>query len=451
MSREKKKAKPMQSVQPQAEPIYAVGAHVRVKHGIRDPNYPDMPLGGWAGTVVERDTISPSPTYLVEWDADTLKHMHPVFRNRCERDGLDETNSWLGEEDLELDAGDPPHMEQPTDIRARALNPTIQEDRIRAIMQLTSDDAWPAINDANLRRYYDYLAANLTLPLAVEYVDPGLGFPLASRSAQSPPLQIVELLPPKAGVRSGGLICAVQLGDQRQELPLSDLESVRKGQPWQLLADYAFWFCESDHESEPEGRAKETGDQSPQVASTEGWRFVGNTISSCGLVGAGVGATVGAIAATMDHVPYSMAVGALTLALVGYIAGTRFGFFMGKSQGIKYGPILGGMLGLIAGAVLGTVAGPLVIAHVGTIFGSIVGTLFGYVFHKINRRLPGPLYVGLAGALLGALIQAFVEDVNQTLSGLLYGTPAGAVAGLVLGVGFFAAIAIFNLNRQKPE
>ena len=30
-----------------------VGDRVRVKQGIRDADYPDMPLGGWAGAILE--------------------------------------------------------------------------------------------------------------------------------------------------------------------------------------------------------------------------------------------------------------------------------------------------------------------------------------------------------------------------------------------------------------
>jgi hypothetical protein len=29
------------------------GDKVRVKHGVRDPDFPDIPLGGWSGTVKE--------------------------------------------------------------------------------------------------------------------------------------------------------------------------------------------------------------------------------------------------------------------------------------------------------------------------------------------------------------------------------------------------------------
>jgi hypothetical protein len=32
-------------------PRFESGAKVRVKRAVRDPDFPDVPLGGWAGTV----------------------------------------------------------------------------------------------------------------------------------------------------------------------------------------------------------------------------------------------------------------------------------------------------------------------------------------------------------------------------------------------------------------
>ena len=34
-------------------PRFQVGNKVRVKPGVSDPDFPDMPLGGWSGTVTE--------------------------------------------------------------------------------------------------------------------------------------------------------------------------------------------------------------------------------------------------------------------------------------------------------------------------------------------------------------------------------------------------------------
>ena len=39
---------------PPAPAKFKVGDRVRVKRGIRDTDYPDMPLGGWAGTISDR-------------------------------------------------------------------------------------------------------------------------------------------------------------------------------------------------------------------------------------------------------------------------------------------------------------------------------------------------------------------------------------------------------------
>ena len=115
-----------------------VGDRVRVKYGVADPDFPDIPIGGWAGTITEVHQDGRFPLCSVEWNQSTLDNMHPVFRKRCERDGLKETCSVLGEEDLEADVGDPVPMEQPTNIVTRPLRTTDQDDRIRAILGLTT-------------------------------------------------------------------------------------------------------------------------------------------------------------------------------------------------------------------------------------------------------------------------------------------------------------------------
>jgi len=73
---------------------FKIGDKVRVRHGITDVEYPDMPMGGWAGTIAE---IHDDGMYTVRWSRETLAAIHPVFKKRCERDGMALEEYWLGQ------------------------------------------------------------------------------------------------------------------------------------------------------------------------------------------------------------------------------------------------------------------------------------------------------------------------------------------------------------------
>ncbi|HKI21072.1 MAG TPA: hypothetical protein VKA15_24485, partial [Isosphaeraceae bacterium] len=59
-------------------PRFKLGDKVRVKYGVIDPDFPDIPLGGWTGTVTEVEQTDDQITYEIEWDERTLGGMHPV-------------------------------------------------------------------------------------------------------------------------------------------------------------------------------------------------------------------------------------------------------------------------------------------------------------------------------------------------------------------------------------
>jgi len=95
---------------------FKVRDRVRVKHGVKDEDYPDMPIGGWAGTIVKSDRHG---SYEIRWSQETLDRIYPVFKKRCDRDGLILEGCVLGEDELEPDPGGPPDIEQPTEITPR--------------------------------------------------------------------------------------------------------------------------------------------------------------------------------------------------------------------------------------------------------------------------------------------------------------------------------------------
>jgi hypothetical protein len=94
--------------------LFSIGERVLVRTRTTDPDYPDLPLGGWRGEIVQSHEKT-AGLYLVEWSKQTLDSIHPIYGQRCEEDDLCLEQAWLLEEDLEFDAGGPLSLEHPTD------------------------------------------------------------------------------------------------------------------------------------------------------------------------------------------------------------------------------------------------------------------------------------------------------------------------------------------------
>ncbi len=231
MAKKNKKEK-----KPRTPAQFATEVQVRVKPGTTDPDFPDIPLGGWAGTISEVDQRSAPPTYLIEWDRHTLDPMHPVYRKRCERDGLGLESMWLGEDDIEPDSGGPAVIEQPTSIVTRPLNEKDQDDRVRIALGLTSNDPLPEVDDDTLRAYHRYLAAHLTFPFEAKW-EPEHG-----------PAQAVKI----TGLGDTeddawademyGVLCEARAEGRLTEVLLGECEAKKGSANRQLLKDYAYWF-----------------------------------------------------------------------------------------------------------------------------------------------------------------------------------------------------------------
>ncbi len=142
------------------------GARVRVKQGVRDPDFADIPLGGWAGTVKQVERAKGENTYLIAWDRATLKGMHPIYPKRCERDGLELESMWLGEEDLELDDGTTVPIEPPTTIVTQPLTEKDQDDRVRMAPGLAHVDGRNKHPKANRKGQLRRIATGLSVEAA---------------------------------------------------------------------------------------------------------------------------------------------------------------------------------------------------------------------------------------------------------------------------------------------
>jgi len=216
---------------------FRVGDRVRVKQGIRDADYPDMPLGGWAGTITE---VHDHGMYTVRWSQETLAAIHPVFEKRCRRDGMDLGQYRLKEDDLETDAGGPLAIEHPAKIHTKALSPKNEDDRVRMVFDLTSDDPLPDVDYETVETYREYLAKNLVFPFGAKYIaETG---PFSSKAMNVQVIGLGDADDQSMIDDMYGIMCYAQHERRKVILPLGELEVPERKPNRPLIEDYAYWF-----------------------------------------------------------------------------------------------------------------------------------------------------------------------------------------------------------------
>ena len=434
MSRKKKKKPGRPRVKSSFPARFGVGNHVRVKPGTTDPDFPDIPLGGWAGAISEVNQRSNPPTYLIEWDQHTLDHMHPVYRNRCERDDLDVESMWLGEADLEPDSGEPAVIEQPTSIVTRPLSMDDQDDRIRAIFGLTSDDPLPPVNEENLRRYHRYLRSQLSFPFQ------------ARCTVETNPFEETRYLVTVVGLLNAdnfdeeeGVLCEAERQGESIELPLADLEVTINPHDRQLVEDYSYWFGNWPGD---EFTAPTDTDRMP-IHPQPGKGSFPKTLVRCGLYGTVYGVVLASLLGAVEGATTGALVGAVILGFAGCWLVAKYGRLVGVVNRMQYGRLLGGFVGTVGGVLVGTVIGAMVVAFVGTLVGGMVGALVGRLLAKRIGSFEG----ALIGAGVGAVVVACYRDQDKALAWAFHGAWLGACAGLVLVLAAVGSVALAARNR----
>ena len=423
---------------------------VRVKPGTMDPDFADMPLGGWTGTIQDVDQQSRSKVYLIEWNQDTLDQMHPVYRKRCQRDDLEMENMWLAEDELELDTGEPAKIAQPTNLVSRPLSKDDQDDRIRAIFGLTSDDPLPLLNDENLRKYHRYLATHLSFPFQakyqVEYQDETGYFEETAIL-----VTVMGLLDADHCDEDCGILCEATEDGESVDLSVAELESTVNIHNRQLIEDYAYWFNNwpgSDIDTWTGGGVTTSSEwmtlESSPYRPKRGTLF--GAILRCGIGGGIIGIPLGSLLAAMEIVQIGAIVGAVIVGVLGYWAGARFGTIFGAVNRLKHGSLYGGILGAIVGGSLGALLGALLGAIVGMLVGSLIGALMSqWLLHGRRRFLATAL-----GAAAGATLQAFYFDQEKAMEGAIYGAVIGVVAGVAIVLTIYGLLTWLVRPQNHP-
>ncbi len=442
---------------------FSVGDRVRVKYGVMDPEYPDMPLGGWAGTIADIDECG---IHVVQWSRETLASIHPIHKRRCKRDGLILRESWFEEADLEGDRGGPLAIQQPLEIQPRPLSPEDESDRVRMVFGLTHDDLLPCPDDESLAIYYDYLAERLGFPFQAEneWAEPADG-------SACPRVKVTALARDGTWDEDDGIFCEVQTAGGPQVLPLSSLRAYRSGPNRRLVNDYNAWFVgelsgyddgDDDlgdtNDEDGRGDANDEDGRTGTDGDVRSTFFLGNT--------GGLG-----IAAQLWHVVFSLAlVGAVVGSVVAAIAWAKWGAWLGgtlfavcwgvsqaKSAPKKWRPLpprfrrpFGAVFGIVTGAIHGALMGVMVVAFVGALAGFGVRVLFNRALSKANenRSSADAHGSGIFSAASGVVAQAFYVNHGQAFLGLLWGALAGAALALVICLGSYPLT--YLVKRAPP-
>ncbi len=219
-------------------PRFKIGDKVRVKYCVTDPLFPDLPLGGWSGSVTETIKEDGQIDCVFKLDDRTLASIHPIYRKRCDRDGLDFEIMSLDQEKLKLDDGALVSIEQSTRIKTPPLSMDDQDDRVRMVFGLTHDDPIPVVSPETLMTYYRYLAANLKFPL-FSFIWAKSG----SFSRKKVMVPIYRLEPPVEDEfdAEAGLYGIGVHQDEEIEFPLEVIDLKKQDPNFRLIDDYTYW------------------------------------------------------------------------------------------------------------------------------------------------------------------------------------------------------------------
>jgi hypothetical protein len=215
---------------------FAVGDRVRARPGVVHSQYPDIPLGGWVGTVTQIAWLIPL-SYEIRWTEDTLAAAHPVYGKRCRRDDAEPAKYWLDEGEMEPDSAEQPvEMEQPANLVAKPLSADDQDDRIRMVFGLTSDDPLLTKTDETEQQYLEYLKAHLAFPFSATQWSKPMGNFVATKL-----VTVVGFASPTPIDLIDGVLCEVRCEQETEQVPLNRLELDESDPNYRYVDDYKYW------------------------------------------------------------------------------------------------------------------------------------------------------------------------------------------------------------------
>jgi hypothetical protein len=411
-------------------PRFAIGDVVQVKPGKADPQFPDILMGGWVGTILDVEPDARPRVYHIEWNQKTLDAMPAIHRQRCSRENLAIDTIWLDEKDLAPFGEETAVIEQSEESVVRPLSVSKQDDRIRKIFGLTAEDALPKVHLQHLLRYRDYIREKISLPMQAFNLQ--IGQDEAVYSAQTVTIIAFDEKP----TIQSGILCTVIADGQVRIAPLLELVLAKRLSN-QFVDDYRYWIEKAEFD-------EEITTKSETIPASHDFEMIGGLASLAGfmLVFAALGGMLGMILGAMEYARISAGVAGLILGIAFYFLDYLEEDGSPGESGIY---IPNRLEVVLLGIILGAFIGACLVA----ILGALPGFLFGYVLSRylFKMRYYG-MYAALA-AILGGAIQAYFWDMESTLTFGAIGAGVGAILGTALSAK--AWITYFRQERSFRE
>ena len=216
---------------------FKIGDSVKVKAGIKDPDNPELVIGGWQGRVKE---IRDDGIVMVTWDSIALKAMSPENIARYEREGLDWTTMGLDADDYEPAA--------PRDTKADAA--TVAQQLERAHQWDGMDDEGVIIKEALGKLDLETADEMDVFDAWLSYLQTHLIFPFeaeVSEFQERGPFKTGDIINVQSIAStddSDGIIVNLSRKGRRLAFALGDLEATdKKSKNHELVKAYAVWFA----------------------------------------------------------------------------------------------------------------------------------------------------------------------------------------------------------------
>jgi hypothetical protein len=234
-----------------------IGDSVRVKEGIKVPDYEEFDMSNWQGRITQfSDEYG---TVEIKWDSITLKTMPLEFIENSIDEGCEYSVMWL--EKSEVEKAEPRDKDSDVERIKNELEKEYgnlsfdeQEKRIAKILKKKNIE----VNMDNLKVYFTYLKANIKFPCKLtgmedfQWEEPYLlgGWSKKEyerlKKENASYTDEFELMGFDDEIEDGsGIFVKVKRISDKKEftLPLWDLKTIsRKDQNNELISDYSSWM-----------------------------------------------------------------------------------------------------------------------------------------------------------------------------------------------------------------